>query len=175
MKWIQNIGLTLVITSLLFIKISERQGLTSITLNSVYAIEHMQVNCDKACQEEIDRQTQLWRDYQTLYDKHFGSGAFAGIDLNYVNTTLLRAQIEGKCIQNSENDLVNCEHDLTNIHATTADLCSALATFLVLPQAVWAGVSLCVLKGSFEIDKIPEVCAEMRSNGEQACYAINNY
>jgi hypothetical protein len=168
MKWIKNIGFTLAITGLLFIQISERQGVTSITLNSVYAIEHMPVSCDQYCHDEIDRQDALFRDYQVLYDKVFGAGALATIDLTYVNTTLLRAQIEAKCIQNSDNELADCEQELTNIRSSAGNVCSTLGALLG-PLLGTVAVGGCIVSTHYAIAEVPQLCGEMKANGRIGC------
>lgn len=164
----KNIGIILAIAGLFFIQLSEHQGITSLTFNSAYAIEHMPVNCDQACYDEIDRQNALFADYQMLYDAQFGAGALITVDLTYVNTTLIRAQIEAKCIQNSDNKLAGCEQELSNIRSTAGAVCGTMAGYLgpVLGAVMVGG---CIASTYYAIAEVPQVCGEMKANGRADC------
>ncbi|MBA6303882.1 hypothetical protein [Colwellia sp. MB02u-14] len=171
MNWIKNIGLILAVIILLFIKItSDREGI-SITVSSAYAIERIGVNCDQYCLDEIARQDALFEEYRVLYDEYFGVGALAQVDLMYVNTTLLRAQIVAKCMDNSDAQLAGCQAELTNARNTGGDVCSLLGTLLG-PLLGVVAVGSCITSTHYAVQEVPQVCNLMKANGRADCYSI---
>lgn len=119
----------------------------------------------------ITRQDALFLEYQALYDEYFGSGALYKVDLMYVNTTLLRAQIVAKCMSNSDADLASCETVLTNARSTAGNVCGLMGTLLG-PVLGFVAVGSCIISTHYAIEEVPQVCGEMRANGRGDCYSI---
>lgn len=159
-KWSVQVCMAFIIFSF---QITSSNRLFSINFKSVSAIEHITVPCDLECQVELDRQGRIRERYESLYNEYFGAGAFDGLDLTYINTTLIRAQIEAKCIKNSDAKFSTCEKYLTEIRQTAGQVCGLLATALAPAVGLVMGGG-CIVSTVYSIKEVPQVCDKMRLN-----------